>query len=398
MLPNLAALWLVTSVQAAAPVCTGWAEPELIAECTDCPLINESSGVVPARNRADVWFTHNDAGGTAELYAFDSAGTHLETHSVLGGGFRDWEDIATGPCPEGVDADPCLYIGDVGDNGESREEVDIWVVAEPVEGEPADVVASWRLRYPVRPHDCEAIVVHPCTGRVYLITKERSGEPTVFRVPETPTGPDRAVDLELVAALPITWFGDSGLVTGADWSEGGDQLALRTYDGGWYWPTDPSAPDAHWSTEPLPLPIDIEGQGESLAFHPEGGVLTTTERTPMRIVHLQCDGTTDASECPPPEPDPEDTGGPGDTGSTVDTACCPDTGEPSTPEPRDSAPPDDRDADSASAAPASTAAAPSKAAECGCSNGASAWILIGCLLGLGRRRANEPQETIDTPT
>jgi hypothetical protein len=373
--------------QAAAPVCTAWGESELLATCDDCPRINESSGVVPARHREGVWFTHNDAGGSAELYAFDTTGIHLETHSVLGGGFRDWEDIATGPCPAGVDAETCIFIGDVGDNGSSREEIDIWVVAEPTVGEPAEVVASWRLRYPVEPHDCEAIVVHPCTGRIYLLTKEREGEPMVFRVPATPTGPDSVVEVELVATLSRTWFGDSGLVTGADWSEAGDQLAMRTYDGGWVWQTDPADPDGHWSTPPTPLPIDIEGQGESIAFHPDGGVLTTTERTPMRIVHLPCDTSTDPSECPPPEP--EDTGSPPDTGSAEDTACCPDTGPEDEPGPidEDDTQEDDQRDDSAVSPAVDAAPATPPKDECGCGDGASAWVVVWCLLGLRRRRS-----------
>ena len=378
---------LLASSQAAAPVCTAWGELELLATCDDCPRINESSGVVPARHREGVWFTHNDAGGTAELYAFDTMGTHLETHSVRGGGFRDWEDIASGPCPTGVDAETCIYIGDVGDNGSVREEIDIWVVAEPIAGEASEVVANWRLRYPVEPHDCEAIVVHPCTGRVYLLTKEREGEPMVFRVPSSPTGPDSVAELELVATMPRTWFGESGLITGADWSEAGDQLAMRTYDGGWVWQTDPADPDAHWTTPPAPIPIDIEGQGESIAFHPDGGVLTTTERTPMRIVHLPCAASTDPSECPPPEP--EDTGSPADTGAPVDTGCCPDTGPDDAPEPDvdDDPQEDSHDDSAASPDPAVSPATPTKD-ECGCSGGDSAWIVVWCLLGLARRRAD----------
>ena len=344
-LASLAVASLTAS--AAAPVCTEWSEPVLLATCDDCPRIDESSGVVPAVHRPGVWFTHNDAGGTAELYAFDESGTHLETHSVTGGGFRDWEDIATGPCPAGVEHETCLYIGDVGDNGASREEVDIWVVAEPAEGETAPVVASWRLRYPVEAHDCEAIVVHPCTGRVYLLTKEREGDPVVFRVPATPTGPDSVAEVELVATLSRLWLGDSGLLTGADWSDRGDRLAVRTYDGGWQWETDPADPDAHWSTPPAPVPIDVEGQGESLAHHPDGGLLTTTERTPMRIVHVPCSASEPASTCPDPEP--IDTGSPGDTGLPTDTAPPVDSATPDDTAPVDSDDPTDDDAPPATA-------------------------------------------------
>lgn len=190
---------------AAPPTCATWGESSLLATCDDCPALNESSGIVWARNRPGVWFTHNDAGGTANLYAFDESGVHLETHWASGAAFRDWEDIASGPCPDGVEAQTCIYIGDVGDNGSSRESVDIWVVAEPAEGEDAELVAQWRLTYPVEPHDCEAIVVHPCTGRVYLLTKEREGEPVVFRAPAEPTGPDEVGELELVTTLDLRW-------------------------------------------------------------------------------------------------------------------------------------------------------------------------------------------------
>jgi hypothetical protein len=380
MLVAALTLGLTTSF-AAAPVCTSWGSPTLLATCDDCPRIDESSGVVPARNRAGVWFTHNDAGGSAELYAFDTTGTHIDTHPVVGGGFRDWEDIASGPCPDGIDAHPCLYIADVGDNSESREEVDIWVVAEPASGESATVVASWRLRYPVDPHDCEALVVHPCTGRVYLLTKERDGDPVVFEVPEEPTGLDAATDLKLVGTLPRTWFDGSGLITGADWSEGGDQLVVRTYDGGWVWQTDPTDPAGHWTVPPDPIPIDVEGQGESIAFHPDGGVLTTTERAPMRIVHLPCDATTDPSECPPPEA--EDTGEPVDSGEPVDTACCEETGV-ETDSGDSESPVDSAPSDSGSPALVSDSASADKST-CGCGGGAGAWVVVWGMVGWRRR-------------
>lgn len=384
----LVLLALAAPAAALPPTCTTWGEPTLLATCDDCPRLDESSGVVPARHRPGVWFTHNDAGGSAELYAFDTTGVHIETHRVTGGGFRDWEDLASGPCPEGVEAETCLYIGDVGDNGSTRDEVEIFVVAEPTEGSSPAVVASWRLRYPDGPHDCEAVVVHPCTGRVYLLTKERDDTPRVYRAPATPTGSASAGDLELIALLDKAWFNDSGLLTGADWSLAGDRLVLRTYDGGWAWTTDPAAPDAHWSRPPDAVPIDVEGQGEAIAFHPNGGVLTTTERTPMRISHLPCAESVEPAECPPPEPDdtggpvdsaaPVDSGGPGETGGTDDGAGDEGTDDSETPAPTDSGPPP--------ADPAEPAATSSQKGGCG-SEAAWLWLvgLVG-LAGLGRRQ------------
>jgi hypothetical protein len=381
-------LALAGPAAALPPTCTSWGEPTLLATCEDCPRLNESSGVVPARHRPGVWFTHNDAGGSAELYAFDTAGTHIETHRVTGGGFRDWEDLASGPCPDGVEAETCLYIGDVGDNGSTRDEVEIFVVAEPAEGSSPEVVASWRLRYPDEAHDCEAVVVHPCTGRVYLLTKERDGSPLVFRAPAEPTGSGSAGDLELIAILDKAWFGDSGLLTGADWSLGGDRLVLRTYDGGWAWTTDPAAPDGHWSRPPDTVPIDVEGQGEAIAFHPDGGVLTTTERVPMRISHLPCATSEEPPACPPPEP--VDTGGPADSGGPEDSAAPGETGDPGTDDGDDGT--DNTEAPSptdSSAPPASTATTGSAGGQKGGCGSEAAWLwLVGLvgLAGLGRRR------------
>ena len=363
------------------PTCTAWGTAALTATCDDCPRIDESSGVVPAQHRAGVWFTHNDAGGEPDLYAFDESGVHLETHSVTGGGFRDWEDLASGPCPAGVAAETCLYIGDVGDNSESRDEIDIWVVAEPEPGASAPVVANWRLRYPAGAHDCEAVVVHPCTGRIYLLTKEREGEPVVFRAPLRPTGLDAAVDLELVTTLSRTWFGDSGLITGADWSAAGDRLVVRTYNGGWIWETDPADPDAHWTTPPTDIPIDVDGQGESIAFHPNGGVLTTTERTPMRIVHLPCATSEPATECPPREP--LDTGAPMDTAVPADSAAPVDSAAPDDSAPADDTAPPVDSSTPVAATPESTA--PAKGT-CGCGGAAAGWVVFGGLLAVRRRR------------
>lgn len=315
---------------AASNTCETWAEPTPGIPCTDCASIQESSGIALSWAQPNVWFTHNDAGGSANLYAFTEDGQWVGSHPVTGAGFRDWEDLGAGPCPVDVDAERCIYIADTGDNSRTRDEVNVYVVADPVFDEPAPVVASWRLRYPGEPRDCEAIVVHPCTGRIYLITKEPDIDPAVYRAPEQATGPDFAADLELVAILHRSWFADNGLVTGADWSEGGDSLILRTYRGAWFWRTDPENPDSHWGTAPESVPIDTEGQGESIAFHPDGGVVTTTEGVPMSIVHLRCESAGASTVCPTPEDISGDTGAHTDTSEPIDSAT-PDTHTPSTP-------------------------------------------------------------------
>lgn len=366
----------------AAPVCTDWGAPVLLATCPS-EEIPESSGLAAHPELPGVWITHNDAGGTATLHLFDEAGTHLDRVDLTGAAFRDWEAMAAGPCPAGVDAAGCLYIGDIGDNGESRDEIEVLVTGLPALGSGAalPVLTRWRLRYPDGPHDAEALAVHPCSGAVTVVTKEGGGDPQVYRLPATPTDVDHAATLGWVASLPAGWLGDSGRVTGASWSDTGARFVLRTYGGAWEWEADPAAPDDHWGRPPVPVPIDTEGQGEAIAHHPDGGLLTTTEGVPMRIVRLDCAASAAPPACPPPDPDPGDTGGPVDSGTPDDTGPGPDTGATvdsgrATDSAAPAGPADDSD-------PAASAASPDK--DGGCGSAAALLVWLG-LAGLSRRR------------
>ncbi|MBL8617821.1 MAG: hypothetical protein JNM72_19585 [Deltaproteobacteria bacterium] len=289
----------------ALPSCESWGASVDLGTCGE-PALNEASGLAALARAPGQWLTHNDAGGSATLYVFDESAAFVEALAVEGATMRDWEDMAAGPCPAAVAADRCVYIGDIGDNSEVREDIVVYVLPEPPAGGPAVVAAQWRLRYPPGPQDAEALTVHPCTGQVHIFTKDRDGDPGVYALPAEPTGPDMVAELSLVATLPRATFDGSGLITAADWSPGGELLALRTYGGGWAWRTDPSAPDAHWPGSPERLPIDTSGQGEALAFHPEGGLLLVNEGSPMSVRRLPCATFTEVEGCPRP---PEDSGG-----------------------------------------------------------------------------------------
>jgi hypothetical protein len=296
------------------PTCETWAASVELGACGE-PALNEASGLAALARAPGQWLTHNDAGGSATLYVFDESAAFVEALAVEGAAMRDWEDIAAGPCPAAVAADRCVYIGDIGDNSEVREDIIVYVLPEPPAGGPAVVAAQWRLRYPPGPQDAEALTVHPCTGQVHIFTKDRDGDPGVYALPLEPTGPDAVADLTLIATLPRATFDGSGLITAADWSPGGELLALRTYGGGWAWRTDPAAPDAHWAAAPERLPIDTSGQGEALAFHPEGGLLLVNEGSPMTVRRLPCATLTEVEGCPRP---PEDSGGGGAAGGESD--------------------------------------------------------------------------------
>src|SRR5689334_11236220 len=154
------------------------------------PEINESSGLVASHTSPGAYWTHNDSGDGPFIYALNTRGESLGTFRVTGAANRDWEDIAAGPGPQSNRS--YLYIGDIGDNESLRSEVVVYRVPEPQltpvdknssrehprTTEPAEAI---RLAYPDGKHDAEALLVHPSSGNLYIITKTPFGKPGVYQ-------------------------------------------------------------------------------------------------------------------------------------------------------------------------------------------------------------------------
>ncbi|TFG47743.1 MAG: hypothetical protein E4H38_07600 [Gemmatimonadales bacterium] len=194
--------------------------------------LRESSGVARSHRIPGVLYSINDSGNAPEIFALDSTGAALGRWALPALDNRDWEAIASGPCPAGR----CLFIGDLGDNLEKRKHVTIYRVAEPetldaFRGKPvarATVVDSLRFRYPGGPRDVEAMWID-AAGAPYVVSKGRSGQITLYRVP--PRFGTKKVQLaQRVQALPITPQPALGQwVTDAALSPDGHQVAIRTY-------------------------------------------------------------------------------------------------------------------------------------------------------------------------
>src|SRR6266545_5181724 len=142
--------------------------------------IEESSGIAASRRNAGIFWTHNDSGDGPFVYAFDRQGKHRGVWRVTGAKAIDWEDMAIGPGPRRGRS--YLYLGDIGDNSKKRDQITVYRVAEtqvtpkdssstvqnPRDTEAADVI---RLKYPDGKYDAEALLIHPFTGDLYVITK-----------------------------------------------------------------------------------------------------------------------------------------------------------------------------------------------------------------------------------
>jgi hypothetical protein len=139
-------------------------------------------------------------------------------------------------------------------------------------------VDALRLVYPDGPHDAEALLADPQSGELHIIEKAPGGgDARVYRAPGN-LAAGSTTTMALVATLSLS-SGLTELVTGADLSADGRQIAVRTYGGVRLWSRAPGATVADALASSAcsgPLPFEI--QGEAIAFDPDGrGYVTVAE-------------------------------------------------------------------------------------------------------------------------
>jgi hypothetical protein len=184
----------------------------------------ESSGLAASPRQAGVFFTHNDSGDVPRIFAMDASGRDLGVFTVAGAAHRDWEDLAVGPCG----AAPCLFVGDVGDNGRERARVTVYRVPEPQVGSGPETAPAVQLdlQYPDGARDVEALLVDPKTGDLFLVEKVQAAEARVAVLRDAGGRAGGSYRLEALGAVEAT-----ALLTGGDFEPLGTQVILRDYGG-----------------------------------------------------------------------------------------------------------------------------------------------------------------------
>lgn len=218
--------------------------------------ISELSGIAKSQYD-DAYWVHNDSGDAPRLYAIDGEGKVLippflrnqyhgedaERGKEPYPGLRvelaaniDWEDITV--------ADGNVYIADMGNNGNARRDLGIYVLTEP---NPRAIYRARPLQFipvsypdqdsypPEQWHfDSESIFV--VDGVIYVLTKHR-GE-TIFQLDNgtnlyrlTDWQTDRINVLEKVDSHDDVFF-----ATAADLSPDGEWLAVLGYTEIWLFP------------------------------------------------------------------------------------------------------------------------------------------------------------------
>ena len=277
MYPFVSVFILAFVVQAYGP-------PTRIGQIQD-ESVNESSGLIASRTNKGAYWTHNDSGDGPFIYALDARGNSLGTFRVNGAHNRDWEDIAAGPGPQPNRS--YLYIGDIGDNDQKRSEVVVYRVPEP-QLTPADKNSSKsrpsttepaepiRLAYPDGAHDAEALMVHPSTGNLYIMTKVVLTNPVVYEA-AAPLTTGKLITLKRIGEVRVpSIFG--GVITGGSVSPDGRRVALCDYFQG-YEMTLPAASknfDDIWKQTLTSFDLGKRKQGESIAYRLDGNALLAT--------------------------------------------------------------------------------------------------------------------------
>lgn len=282
-------------VDAGRPPCPSFGEGVRVG-ALESPELDELSGLATSRVHEDLFYAHNDSGDGPRVFLLDGRGAHLGVLTLEGVRARDWEDLALGPGPGGGSF---VYVGDVGDNaartgsGTPRASVVVHRFAEPpLERGGAPVALSiapesFELTYPDGPHDCESLAVEPETGDLYLLAKEDTDDPGLYRA----RAPLTSGTLERVLTLTLR-----GSATAMDLSPGGRGLLVRTYPAVRLWLREPGEP---WS-EALARPsrrvsVVGEAQGEAIAWQPDGrGYFTASEGRAAPLHRFEglvdCDG------------------------------------------------------------------------------------------------------------
>ncbi|MBE7325377.1 hypothetical protein IEQ44_12000 [Nocardioides sp. Y6] len=238
------------------------------------PEIVESSGLAWADVDGRRWIvTVNDSGDTGRVFTLDPESGETVGVTTFEPDPSDVEALA----PAG---DGHVWVADIGDNARMRRSLVLTRVpvgpGDRVAGEEGEEgeVERREVRYPDRRRDAEALLAHPGTGELFVVSKGLLGG-QVWQVPDAGSGArgsGRVDPLRQVGLAPA-------LVTDGAFLPSGDHVLLRGYTHGFVL-TYPE-----WEVvDTFELPP--QPQGEGLTVLPEGEVLISTEGSNRDVLRV----------------------------------------------------------------------------------------------------------------
>lgn len=297
-------LFLTAATSAWAQSALAWPETPVPSNSQrvavlDDKRINESSGLCLSGREPAIFWTLNDSGGDPCVFAIDRAGKTRAKVRVRDAVNFDWEDIALGKDETGA---PALFVADIGDNFHIRPSLQIYQFPEPDVAAPRSELEEtesaaprlWRFNYPDGRHNAESLLVHPLTGRLYVLTKTDNGICAMYAFPQPlQAGVSMVVEKIASVAFPsVVRAGkrpqDNCMTTSAGFSPDGTRLIVSTYSSLYEWHLPGDTPLAEVLKSP-PVRIQPEhlGQLEGVCYDPDGKTLwVTSERLPTPLMKI----------------------------------------------------------------------------------------------------------------
>lgn len=285
-------------------------QSEIVAKLADT-RIKESSGLARSMRHEGIFWTMNDSGGEPCVFAIDLQGRTRAKVRVADAVNFDWEDLASGLDDQ---KQPVLYIGDIGDNFHARPTVQIYRIPEPeIAAEGAEVPETfsaasihWHVTYPGGPRNAEALLLHPKTQRIHILSKSEDGRSGLFAFPMgldvlsmADKGRENANKPVLLEKLAdVTFIGyertgkrpsDDRQCTGAAFSPDGTSLVASTYSSLFEWrlPGGKPTPEA-FAAKPVRMVPDLLRQLEAVTYDADGRTLwLTSEHLPTPLVRVK---------------------------------------------------------------------------------------------------------------
>jgi hypothetical protein len=269
------------------------------------PEIIESSGLVVDD---DLVVTVNDSGDSARIFTVDLDSGRTVGRTSWDGEVEDVEALA----PAGHRR---VWVGDIGDNRKQRETVTVTRVPYGP-GERSVRGESYELRYPDGPHDAEALLAHPVTGRLYVVSKDVFGG-AVYAAPERLRADD---------ANPLRRVGEAtGLVTDGAFLPEGDGMVLRSYAAA----TVLDFPSLR-SAASGALPHQEQGEGIAVSSDGEAYLSSEGVRSPLLRVDLPTGATAPSPS--PNAPASSPSAAPGEPGDAPSPSVSPGDSPPTDPD------------------------------------------------------------------
>jgi hypothetical protein len=217
--------------------------------------------------------TTNDSGDTGRVFTVDPT-----TGKTVG--VTAWADDPTDVEALAPDGQGSVWVGDIGDNTESRGSVQVAHV--PLAGTGSDAEPEVHdLTYPDGAHDAETLMRDPSTGRLYVATKGALGG-ELFEVPESGDGRMRALGDVLPLATDGAFLAD------------GKHFVVRNYA--------VAAVYAFPSLEKVDqFQLPDQPQGEGLAVDSDGSLLLSSEGLHSKVLRVPLP-TSSSSPAPSTSP------------------------------------------------------------------------------------------------